>query len=130
VNCPVCKSSMVILEFHGVEVDYCPSCHGIWLDQGELELLLDVKGKPLDLSDIPSAQKGERRCPRCHKKMQKGFFPGTGVEVDICPRDNGLWLDKGELLTIARSQASGEAVEKVSNFFSSLFQKEHHIEEK
>jgi len=130
VDCPVCKSSMVILEFQGVEVDYCPSCHGIWLDQGELELLLDMKEKPLDLSDIPSAQKGERRCPRCRKKMQKGDFPGTSVEVDICPRDNGLWLDKGELLTIARSQASGEAVEKVSNFFSSLFREEHHIEEK
>ena len=25
----------------GVEIDYCPSCRGIWLDRGELDKLLD-----------------------------------------------------------------------------------------
>jgi Zn-finger nucleic acid-binding protein len=24
----------------GVEVDYCPKCHGIWLDRGELDKLV------------------------------------------------------------------------------------------
>ena len=25
----------------GVEIDYCPSCRGIWLDRGELDKLLE-----------------------------------------------------------------------------------------
>lgn len=28
-------------ERQGVEIDYCPSCRGIWLDRGELDKLLD-----------------------------------------------------------------------------------------
>jgi len=26
---------------HGVEIDYCPACRGIWLDRGELDKLLE-----------------------------------------------------------------------------------------
>jgi Zn-finger nucleic acid-binding protein len=28
-------------ERQGVEIDYCPTCRGIWLDRGELDKLLD-----------------------------------------------------------------------------------------
>jgi Zn-finger nucleic acid-binding protein len=28
-------------ERQGVEIDYCPSCRGIWLDRGELDKILD-----------------------------------------------------------------------------------------
>ncbi|HIX82519.1 MAG TPA: zf-TFIIB domain-containing protein, partial [Candidatus Erysipelatoclostridium merdavium] len=27
-------------EKHGVEIDYCPECRGIWLDRGELEKII------------------------------------------------------------------------------------------
>ena len=41
MDCPVCKNSaMIVLELDEVEVDYCTECEGIWLDEGELELLL------------------------------------------------------------------------------------------
>jgi Zn-finger nucleic acid-binding protein len=26
---------------HGVEIDYCPKCRGIWLDRGELEKIIE-----------------------------------------------------------------------------------------
>lgn len=114
----------MILEHNEVELDYCPNCEGIWLDQGELELLLDISDERIDLSHIPGSQKGKRRCPRCGKKMIKGNFPGTEVEVDICTRDGGLWLDKGELQQIAASQTSGEALQQVREFLADLFSKE------
>jgi Zn-finger nucleic acid-binding protein len=25
----------------GVEIDYCPSCRGVWLDRGELDKLIE-----------------------------------------------------------------------------------------
>ena len=28
-------------EKNGVEIDYCPSCRGIWLDRGELDKILE-----------------------------------------------------------------------------------------
>ncbi|MEJ2536593.1 MAG: zf-TFIIB domain-containing protein [Calditrichia bacterium] len=121
MDCPVCKTPMMILEYNQVELDYCPTCEGTWLDQGELELIIDLKGKTLDLSDLPDAVKSDRRCPRCRKKMKEAKFPHTDVEVDICPRDGGIWLDKGELLEIADSQANSDSHRKVQNFIKELF---------
>ena len=39
MKCPKCGQDLKEREMHGVKVDACPDCHGIWLDQGELELL-------------------------------------------------------------------------------------------
>ena len=36
MNCPVDKSPMLVVEHKKIELDYCPSCHGVWFDGGEL----------------------------------------------------------------------------------------------
>jgi rubrerythrin len=36
-RCPKCGTQLQRREYLEVEVDECPSCGGIWLDQGELE---------------------------------------------------------------------------------------------
>ena len=42
MHCPVCKDpQLVISERQGIEIDYCPSCRGVWLDRGELDKLID-----------------------------------------------------------------------------------------
>lgn len=42
MNCPSCpETTLVMTDRHGVEIDYCPACRGIWLDRGELDKLLD-----------------------------------------------------------------------------------------
>jgi len=120
VYCPVCKKSMIILEYDQVEIDYCPSCGGCWLDHGELELILETEGQILDLSPFKSSPKGSRRCPRCHKKMRADNFPYTSVEVDICPHDGGIWLDRGELLAIADLEAQNSATQKLKEYFKEL----------
>ncbi len=38
--CPVCMVPLNPFERNGVEMDYCPQCHGVWLDQGELDRLI------------------------------------------------------------------------------------------
>lgn len=37
MKCPKCGADLETVEQHGVHLDRCPECHGIWLDQGELE---------------------------------------------------------------------------------------------
>jgi len=39
--CPVCKIELRMMDRQGIEVDYCPTCRGIWLDRGELDKLLE-----------------------------------------------------------------------------------------
>jgi Zn-finger nucleic acid-binding protein len=112
---------MIILEYDQVELDYCPGCGGCWLDQGELELLLDLSGEAVDLSTLSAAPKSKKRCPRCRKKLLREFFPKTDIEVDICARDGGIWLDRGELIAIAQSRGEQPAARRLRAFFSNLF---------
>lgn len=40
MKCPKCGADLRTEEFHGVPIDRCPECHGIWLDPGEIEQLM------------------------------------------------------------------------------------------
>jgi ribosomal protein L37AE/L43A len=39
MRCPKCGTKLKSVEHHGVTVEECPSCQGLWLDRGELEAL-------------------------------------------------------------------------------------------
>ena len=40
--CPHCKNTtLAMTERQGIEIDYCPTCRGIWLDRGELDRLIE-----------------------------------------------------------------------------------------
>lgn len=42
MKCPVCKDiDLIMSERQGVEIDYCPSCRGVWLDRGELDKIIE-----------------------------------------------------------------------------------------
>jgi Zn-finger nucleic acid-binding protein len=40
MQCPVDGATLLLSERQGVEIDYCPTCRGVWLDRGELDKLL------------------------------------------------------------------------------------------
>jgi Zn-finger nucleic acid-binding protein len=41
MKCPVCKTpDLLMSEREGIEIDYCATCRGVWLDRGELDKLL------------------------------------------------------------------------------------------
>ncbi len=106
MNCPACKNPMIILELNQVEVDYCTSCKGIWLDRGELELIFSQEvdkeiSKLFLLRD--NVVEAKRKCPICKKKMDKVEFEQTGIIIDRCKNDHGLWFDSGELKSILKT---------------------------
>ena len=42
MRCPLdVDVDLVMTERQGVEIDYCPTCRGVWLDRGELDKILD-----------------------------------------------------------------------------------------
>ena len=41
MNCPVDGAVLEMSERQGVEIDYCPTCRGVWLDRGELDKILE-----------------------------------------------------------------------------------------
>lgn len=46
MKCPLCSVDLVMTERHGVEIDYCPKCRGVWLDRGELDKIIDQATGP------------------------------------------------------------------------------------
>ncbi|HYY48984.1 MAG TPA: zf-TFIIB domain-containing protein [Thermoplasmata archaeon] len=83
-----------------IEVDECPSCHGLFLDKKEIRRLtgdaalnkLLTKYLGLD-SDSPLV------CPNCGGLMD--IEDAGAVRVDVCLDCNGVWLDAGELERLA-----------------------------
>lgn len=47
MKCPKCGSDLHTVELHGVSIDTCATCHGTWLDAGELDQLLHPERKDL-----------------------------------------------------------------------------------
>ncbi len=39
--CPIDQTELVISIRQEVEIDYCPTCRGVWLDRGELDKIID-----------------------------------------------------------------------------------------
>lgn len=125
MNCPVCDEPMIVLELDNVEIDHCISCCGIWLDAGELELLLESAEEKNDLLssfevDSKSKEK-KRKCPICLKKMNKILCGADKrVLIDKCPRNDGIWFDKGELKEVIRI-ASLDRKNKIANLLNEMF---------
>lgn len=47
LRCPKCGGHLITEEYHRVQLDRCPDCHGVWLDQGELDLVAKAEDKGL-----------------------------------------------------------------------------------
>lgn len=41
MKCPLDSTELVMTERQGVEIDYCPTCRGVWLDRGELDKIIE-----------------------------------------------------------------------------------------
>jgi Zn-finger nucleic acid-binding protein len=99
---------MVILEYKGVELDFCLSCRGCWLDWGELGVFLTGRSDPSEDWSLQAERAGRRRCPRCGRQMRVGKLADVSLEVDVCPDRHGVWLDGGELAQIIMARALPE----------------------
>jgi Zn-finger nucleic acid-binding protein len=106
MDCPVCKSAMITLELAEVEIDHCVRCGGIWLDAGELGLLVEDPARAQSLlASLPedhAAGESARRCPICDGKMAKVVVAPSKppMLIDKCRRSDGLWFDRDELQSV------------------------------
>jgi uncharacterized protein len=65
LHCPKCGVELLTTDRHGVEIDYCPQCRGMWLDRRELDKIVEratesARGqyKELTIWPEPSSQPG------------------------------------------------------------------------
>lgn len=46
MDCPRCDGTLKTETFDDVQIDRCDTCHGIWLDAGELEEIISKENAP------------------------------------------------------------------------------------
>jgi hypothetical protein len=46
MGCPRCDGKLHEMTFDDVRIDRCDKCHGIWLDSGELEQIIEQENAP------------------------------------------------------------------------------------
>jgi Zn-finger nucleic acid-binding protein len=80
VKCPVCADATLLMsERQGVEIDYCPTCRGVWLDRGELDKLIELSGRQEPASQAiprgvpPTARRPEFEDSDFGKRHQGGY---------------------------------------------------------
>lgn len=66
MRCPIDNSQLVMAERHGVEIDYCPTCRGVWLDRGELDKIIDRAAVP------PTPPVALQEPPRPAREVSRG----------------------------------------------------------
>ena len=102
--CPKCDTGMFLLQFRDVRVDYCHKCRGLWLDKGELEMILDQTGGDpgapflsFQLQDGVVRKGVKHLCPRCDRLLREITVPGNGPDSGVvlgkCASCGGLWFD-------------------------------------
>lgn len=127
MDCPVCKEPMIVLELNEIEIDHCISCRGIWLDAGELELLLEgaeEKDNLLSSFKVHRINKEQvRKCPICLKTMEK-VLCGTDkkILIDKCHSNDGIWFDADEFEEIIK-MAYFDKNNRVLNLLKDMFGK-------
>jgi Zn-finger nucleic acid-binding protein len=123
MKCPLDKSDMIVVEHQRIELDYCLKCAGVWLDAGELDLLvstLKTEGTnsyhPEILTpETAKVSETKRKCPVCRKNMDKVWIgKDPKVLIDSCPIGDGLWFDGGELSQVLCEVTNGETRDVIS----------------
>ncbi len=68
--CPVDGTTLSMADRQGIEIDFCPSCRGVWLDRGELDKLIDRAAVAMPYRPEGRGYEHERR--EEHRYRQEG----------------------------------------------------------
>lgn len=85
-GCPICQQAMMTRMSHGVEIDLCGRCGGLWLDTGELDLLLTGR---FDVGGTESAMDASAKLPTLCRYCNIEHVDGR-VDCSVCRRSLGI----------------------------------------
>ena len=67
MQCPSDGTVLVMSERSGVEIDYCPTCRGVWLDRGELDKIIERNAQADPAAAPPPPRQQEQQAPWGHQ---------------------------------------------------------------
>jgi len=114
LKCPKCNADLVPAVRHKINVNYCQSCKGMWLERQDLGKLEDevfdygddAKGT-LAFSSTPTTAK----CPECNAPLKRFKYRFYDLEMEVCENQHGYWLDEDEDTRVLQLMKKEEADE-------------------
>jgi Zn-finger nucleic acid-binding protein len=91
MKCPTDDTTLVMSERSGIEIDYCPTCRGVWLDRGELDKIVE---RSLDAPATSQSVGGQAPIGMPYPQ-RSGHHSGAGYDQYGRKQKRGGWL--GEL---------------------------------
>ena len=61
--CPIDRTPLVMSERQNIEIDYCPTCRGVWLDRGELDKIIERSATEAAAAAPPVQPQQPRQAP-------------------------------------------------------------------
>jgi Zn-finger nucleic acid-binding protein len=138
MKCPVDGNEMTERVYEAdIQIDECPHCSGVWLDEAELFAIEKAREKDYDKA-IKSPQETRApissfktepmiggpeeprklNCPSCGEKLferEHGYF--SGIMIDGCVGCRGIWLDRGELQALEVYFEKNKPTDDTSSFW-------------
>ena len=71
--CPIDGTTLVMSERQGIEIDYCPTCRGVWLDRGELDKIIERGSSAQAARQAPQPHPGHSYQGKPYKR-KKSFL--------------------------------------------------------
>lgn len=73
MQCPNDQATLLMTERQGIEIDYCPTCRGVWLDKGELDkLIANSEGAAPAVAPAPAPQQQYQQ-PRYEEQRPQSY---------------------------------------------------------
>ena len=104
--CPRCKTRLLTVDEIDGQLQECPTCGGVFLDEGTARDVTRGAARALAsrgaargraARKAPLAEEGYLRCPACRELMRRvNFGHRSGIILDVCS-DHGTWFDSDEL---------------------------------
>jgi len=138
-NCPVCENELENINIGSkkkVLIQHCSKCDGVFIKENIMKQIIEkqtvdrqkfdhlmvrfIQNNPRHASSTKDKYK---KCPICAKMMQRyNYGAVSGVILDRCLNQHGIWLDAGELKQIIEWKYYGgvvkedESTSSVKNF--------------
>ena len=78
MKCPIDNVELVMSERQGIEIDYCPTCRGVWLDRGELDKIIErsaaAEAPPPPRREAPRQDERYHEERRPYRKKRESFL--------------------------------------------------------
>jgi Zn-finger nucleic acid-binding protein len=125
--CPNCQKPLHNFNYHGINIDICSSCGGLWFDAQELPAYIETFSKihefpPLTLTEVTQKAQNiytlaeqSKNCPHCRVPMGKyNYAYNSNIFLDHCPQCQGIWTDRDEIAKLVRFNQGNPLINKLA----------------